>query len=158
MFEDFSKHREMISGVIQQCLTAWAQVSNREPGQPAKLPTLTVWGAGNTNDLDLPAICARFEIVQLVDLDLESLQRAHQRADLSDADRAKLRLVGNCDSTGLLPQLASLAKGSEDGANDATAAFIADAVKARPRVLSGGETEILKTDVVVSACMLRCRS
>ena len=68
MFEDFSMHREMISGVIQECLTAVAQVSNREPGEPNKLPTLTVWGAGNTNDLDLPAICARFEIVQLLSL------------------------------------------------------------------------------------------
>lgn len=154
MFEDFSMHREMISGVIQQCLTALPPASSREPEAPAKSPTLTVWGAGNTNDLDLPAICARFEIVQLIDLDLESLQRASQRADLSDADRAKLRLVGNCDSTGLLPQLASLAESSGDGANDPTATFIADAVKARPRILSGGETEILKTDVVVSACML----
>ena len=154
MFEDFSMHREMISGVIQQCLTALPPASIREPEAPAKSPTLTVWGAGNTNDLDLPAICARFEIVQLIDLDLESLQRASQRADLSDADRAKLRLVGNCDSTGLLPQLASLAESSGDGANDPTATFIADAVTARPRILSGGETEILKTDVVVSACML----
>ena len=154
MFEDFSMHREMISGVIQQCLTALPPASSREPEAPAKSPTLTVWGAGNTNDLDLPAICARFEIVQLIDLDLESLQRASQRADLSDADRAKLRLVGNCDSTGLLPQLASLAESSGDGANDPTATFIADAVTARPRILSGGETEILKTDVVVSACML----
>ena len=154
MFEDFSMHREMISGVIQECLTAVAQVSNREPGEPNKLPTLTVWGAGNTNDLDLPAICARFEIVQLIDLDSESLQRASQRNDLSDLDRAKLRLVGNCDSTGLLPQLASLANDSGDGASDPVAAFIAEAVEARPRIVPSGETEILKTDVVVSACML----
>lgn len=151
MFEEFSLHREMISGVIQQCLTALPPSANRDSG---KLPTLTVWGAGNTNDLDLPAICARFEMVQLIDLDLESLERASQRADLSDSDRAKLRMVGNCDSTGLLPQLASLAEGAGDGANDPTTNFIADAVKARPRILSGGETEILKTDVVVSACML----
>jgi len=154
MFEEFSMHREMMSGVIQQCLTALPPDANREPGEPVKLPTLTVWGAGNTNDLDLPAICARFEVVQLIDLDLESLQRAEQRADLSDADRAKLRLVGNCDSTGLLPQLASLAESQGDGANDPTATFIADTVKARPRILPAGETEILKTDVVVSACML----
>ena len=154
MFEEFSMHREMISGVIQQCLTALATAPNREPTQTGKLPTLTVWGAGNTNDLDLPAICARFEMVQLIDLDLESLERAKQRPDLSDADREKLRLVGNCDSTGLLPQLASLTKGATDGANDPTGTFIVDAVKARPRMLPAGETEILKTDVVVSACML----
>jgi len=91
MFEEFSLHREMISGMIQRCLTVLPSDLNREPG---KLPTLTVWGAGNTNDLDLPAICARFEMVQLIDLDLESLERARQRTDLSDADRAKLRLVG----------------------------------------------------------------
>lgn len=154
MFEDFSMHREMMSGVIQQCLDALPQASNRDPGESGKLPTLTVWGAGNTNDLDLPAICARFEIVQLIDLDLESLQRASQRPDLSDADRAKLRLVGNCDSTGLLPQLASLAKGSGDVASDPTASFIADAAQARPRILPAGDADILKTDVVVSACML----
>jgi hypothetical protein len=154
MFEEFSMHREMISGVIQQCLTALPPVPNQEPGNGRKLPTLTVWGAGNTNDLDLPAICARFEMVQLIDLDLESLERAKQRADLSDADRAKLRLVGNCDSTGLLPQLASLAEVSGDSAGDRTATFIADTDKARPRTLSGDETEILKTDVVISACML----
>ena len=143
-------HREIVSGVIQQCLTALPSASS----ESSKLPTLTVWGAGNTNDLDLPAICARFEVVQLIDLDSESLERASQRADLSEADRAKLRLVGNCDSTGLLPQLASLAEGSGDGASDPTAAFIAQAVEARPRIVPSGETEILKTDIVVSACML----
>jgi HPt (histidine-containing phosphotransfer) domain-containing protein len=154
MYEDFSLHREMISGVIQHCLRALAAAPNRGPAESDGLPTLTVWGAGNTNDLDLPAICARFKMVQLIDLDLESLDRAKQRADLSDADREKLRLVGNCDSTGLLPQLAALAQGVEQAANEQTASFIADAVKARPRCLSPGETEIFKTDVVVSACML----
>ncbi len=154
MYEDFSLHREMISGVMQQCLTALAAAPNRGTAESDGLPTLTVWGAGNTNDLDLPAICARFKMVQLIDLDLESLQRAKQRDDLSDADREKLRLVGNCDSTGLLPQLAALAERAEQAANDQTASFIADAVKARPRCLSPGEAEILKTDVVVSACML----
>lgn len=154
MFEEFSMHRAMISGVIQQCLAALPSVAKTDQAEGGKLPTLTIWGAGNTNDLDLPAICARFETVQLIDLDPESLERAKNRADLTDADRAKLRLVGNCDVTGLLPQLASLAEGAGEAAGDTTASFIADAVNARPRILSSSATEILKTDVVISSCLL----
>ena len=155
MFEEFSVHREMISGVIQQCLTEMPTPPGPQPGEANRMPTLTVWGAGNTNDLDLPAICARFEMVQLIDLDAESLQRARNRTDLSETDRAKLRLVGHCDSTGMLSQLAMLAQGGpHDDVSESTTKFIADAVTAAPRFVSDGETQILKTDVVVSACML----
>lgn len=148
LFDEFSLHRQMISAVIKQCLSTLPKADSEQ------LPTLTVWGAGNTNDLDLPAICAQFGLVQLIDLDQESLQRAKQRTDLSDIDREKLRLVGNCDATGLLAQLASLAEGIKDGSDDLITSFVADAVEARPRVLTDDKTEILKTDVVVSACLL----
>ncbi len=179
LYEDFSTHRQMISGIIQQCLNSLPLA--REEA----LPTLTVWGAGNTNDLDLPAVCAHFSMIQLIDLDPVGLQRAAERQDLSDADRAKLRLIGNCDATGLLPELAALAasfhsqtsqsaetsqlaespqsadpSGATNAAAAQTANFIAQAATARPQILSpegqqeSPSTEILKTDVVVSACLL----
>src|SRR5690348_7317196 len=46
---------------------------------PAGSPSLCLLGAGNCNDVDLPALAARFAEVHLVDIDPAGLDRARQR-------------------------------------------------------------------------------
>ncbi len=151
MYDEFSLHREMVSKVIDQCLKTLPP----RPGN--ELPTLTIWGAGNTNDLDLPNLCARFRMIQLIDLDPNSLDRALQRTDLTDDNKRKIRLIGQCDATGMLQLLAELGGGSADPQKTAaeTARLIALAESARPTTIpSQRAAEIAATDVVVSTCLL----
>jgi hypothetical protein len=54
-----------------------ARVTALALGAPGE--TLCVLGAGNCNDLDLPALAARFRQIHLVDLDEEALCRARDR-------------------------------------------------------------------------------
>ncbi len=63
-----------------------------------------VLGAGNCNDLDLPALTSRFEEVHLLDLDGEALRAAILRAP--EGIRAKLVPHAGVDLSGLLDLLA----------------------------------------------------
>ena len=151
MYDDFSQHRQMISGLLNQCL------SMVRPGFEGMQPKLTVWGAGNTNDLDLPAICQRFEMVQLADLDQTALDNAMQRSDLSASDRAKIRLAGGWDVTGLFDQLAALAQSSDQDRAKLTDDFIAGALNSPPQPAANStttSTSIADTDIVISSCIL----
>jgi hypothetical protein len=65
---------------------------------------LCILGAGNCNDLDLPAIAAAFEQVVLVDLDKEAMLRGMISQPLQVADR--LRCLGETDITGVLSRIA----------------------------------------------------
>src|SRR4051812_14797742 len=66
---------------------------------------LAVLGAGNCNDLDLPALAERFREIHLVDLDREALERAlgRQPPEVQQA----LVLHAPVDVTGALEKLAT---------------------------------------------------
>jgi hypothetical protein len=67
--------------------------------------TAAVLGAGNCNDVDLPALASRFEEVHLVDLDAEALRGATLRQP--EEVRAKLVPHGGADVSGILERLAA---------------------------------------------------
>jgi hypothetical protein len=49
--------------------------------------TLALLGAGNCNDVDLPALAARFRQIHLIDLDREAMERARRRQPAEVASR-----------------------------------------------------------------------
>jgi len=97
-----------------------------------------VLGAGNCNDLDLPALTANCKQLVLVDLDQEALELARER---QGARAANLELVGNVDVTGTFEIMAN-------GANS-SAAMIEAATH-----FGGPELPGEPFDVMVSACLL----
>jgi len=106
--------------------------------------TLAVLGAGNGNDLDLPALTAQFKAVHLADLDDEAVARARARQPAAVARR--LVLHAPVDLSGALPRLPALRDCPPD---DATlAALPAAATEAIVAALPGG------FDVVLSAGLL----
>jgi len=66
--------------------------------------SLCVLGAGNCNDLDLPALLGAYREVHLVDLDEEALDRGVARQSL--ANHAGLIRHGGFDVTGMLERMA----------------------------------------------------
>lgn len=78
----FSEHRQRIMALVRE-----TQVPSQE--------NLMVLGAGNGNDLDLPALCREFRGVQLVDIDAEAIQRA--AASLNGPEKGNLELFGGVD-------------------------------------------------------------
>ena len=109
------------------------------PGQ-----TLAVLGAGNCNDLDLPALAARFREIHLVDLDEEAVRRARDRHPTEVA--GKLVLHAPVDLSGAFDRLAAF-KGKPATAAE-QARLPAESAQKVLAALPG------PYDVVLSACML----
>ena len=84
----FAEHRALLTGQA------------REAGGQR----LLVLGAGNCNDLDLPALAQTFREIHLADLDQEALQRARDRQP-PEVQKA-LVLRAPVDLSGALPRLA----------------------------------------------------
>lgn len=102
-----------------------------------------VLGAGNCNDLDLPALLEHFAVVHLVDLDEEALKWARARVAPVDRRRVLLRPL---DLTGCLSQLSLWARRRLEPAHLLSIATVSsDASAAR---LGPG------FEVVMSACVL----
>jgi len=87
----FARHRDRVT----QLLTQVAPPSGR----------LCVLGAGNSNDLDLPALLQAYAEVHLVDLDAAALQSGLARQGCQPTDR--LRLYGDVDLTFIADRLDS---------------------------------------------------
>jgi hypothetical protein len=62
-WDAFDEHRRRVMGLVMD----------------AGGESLGILGAGNGNDLDYPALCARFREIHLVDLDEQALKRARER-------------------------------------------------------------------------------
>ena len=110
---------------------------------PDGRPTLALLGAGNCNDVDLPALAGRCAAVHLVDLDGEALQRARDRQP--DEVAARLALHPGVDLSGGLDRLPA----ARSGARPIDPAALAAAALARLRADLPSDL-----DVVVSACLL----
>ena len=78
LWQRFAGHRARVTALALE----------QPPVEPGA--SLAVLGAGNCNDLDLPAIAQRFQQVHLVDLDQEALARARARQPADVASRLVL--------------------------------------------------------------------
>jgi hypothetical protein len=88
----FADHRKRVSELL---------VSGAEPGRSR----LCVLGAGNGNDLDLPALLRAHREVHLLDLDDEALAQGVARQGV--AGHPSLHHYGGVDVTGMLEAIAS---------------------------------------------------
>ncbi|HXU80002.1 MAG TPA: hypothetical protein VN914_01305 [Polyangia bacterium] len=127
-WDSFAEHRVRVTALALE-----------GPGQ-----TLAVLGAGNCNDLDLPALAARFRAIHLVDLDEESLVRARDRQP--ESVRERLVLHAPVDLSGAFDRLAAF-KGKPATAAE-QARLVGESVQKILQALPG------PFDVVLSACML----
>src|SRR5262245_22192578 len=87
LWEAFAEHRRCLTGVLARAATA-------------ERSHLCVLGAGNTNDLYLPALLAAHREVHLVDLDSEAIARGADRQGV--ARHPGLHLHGGVDVTATL--------------------------------------------------------
>src|SRR5204863_8063997 len=92
LWEPFANHRQRV--------TALARAAGGT--------TLAVLGAGNCNDLDLPALAGAFQQIHLADLDADALGRARARQPPEIAER--LVLHAPVDLSGALLQLKAFAR------------------------------------------------
>jgi hypothetical protein len=90
-WSDFSPHRARMTTLALE----------RAGGQ-----SVALLGAGNCNDLDLPALATAYREVHLVDIDREALQRARERLPVEVAN--KLMLRAPVDLSGVFDRLARL--------------------------------------------------
>jgi len=127
-WDDFSEHRLRVTALALE-----------PPGQ-----TLAVLGAGNCNDLDLPALAARFREIHLVDLDEEAVLKARDRQP-QDV-QARLVVHAPVDLSGAFDRLAAFKAKPATPAEQAR--LTANAVQKILQALPGS------FDVVLSACML----
>jgi hypothetical protein len=90
----FSGHRQKVASLL-----------GASAGAPAGQTRLCVLGAGNCNDLDLPALLDAHREVHVVDLDPVALSGGIERQGV--ADHPSLRMYGGLDVTGMLDAIAS---------------------------------------------------
>jgi hypothetical protein len=128
----FADHRRKVSDL----LTA--------DGGPTRT-RLCVLGAGNGNDLDLPALLQCHRAVHLVDLDSDALDRGAVRQGVGG--RTSLRLFGKVDLTGLLDTIAGFTPATPIR-SESLAALAELPALAVPPVLAG------PYDMVASTCLL----
>jgi hypothetical protein len=103
----FAPHRDRVTALLSA-------------GAGPRATRLCVLGAGNANDLDLPALLTSHREVHLVDLDPEALALGASRQGVEG--HPGLRLFGGLDLTGVLDTIASWSPSSTVRA-DAVARF-----------------------------------
>jgi hypothetical protein len=131
-WEAFADHRRRLTGVLAR-------------GATSRGSRLCVLGAGNANDLDLPALLAAHRQVHLVDIDAEALALGAARQGV--AGHPGLRLHGGVDVTATLGVLSGWGPMSAVGPADLDALAAWPASRAAA-VLPGG------FDRVASTCLL----
>ena len=98
-WESFQRHRDRVTSL---CVAAARGGTGR----------LSVLGAGNCNDVDLPVLLQTFREVHLVDLDSQALQFGVER-QLTGGSSGSGRVVlhGGVDMTGIAERLAAWSQG-----------------------------------------------
>ena len=128
----FEDHRRKVSDLLS---------AGGDPGRTR----LCVLGAGNCNDLDLPALLQSHRAVHLVDLDSDALGRGAVRQGVGE--HPSLRLFGKVDLTGLLDTIAGFTPATPIPP-ESLAALAERPARTVPPVLAG------PYDVVASTCLL----
>jgi hypothetical protein len=105
---------------------------------------LCLLGAGNANDVDLPALAARFAHIHLVDIDAEAVERTLARVPAPEQSR--LTASAPFDASGVFDQLEGWSRKPPrpEDLRDLVAATAARVLAALPAPF----------DVVVSCCLL----
>jgi hypothetical protein len=128
----FAGHRRKVSTLLG---------AGAEPGRAR----LCILGAGNCNDLDLPALLAAHREVHLVDLDPVALARGAARQGVSE--HPSLHRLGGVDVTGMLDAIATWSPRTDIQAGDLSALAEWPARRVAP-ALPG------PYDLVASTCLL----
>lgn len=102
-WEGFAGHRQRVTQLLE---------AGGRPGESR----LCVLGAGNCNDLDLPALLKAHGTVYLVDVDQDALDQAAVRQGV--ADHPSLHRLGGIDLTGMIDTLASWSATTTIGARE----------------------------------------
>lgn len=118
------------------------EIASRAPAGGAG--RLCLLGAGNANDVDLPALLARFREVHLVDIDSDAVGVAVGR--LAADQRPRVKAHAPIDVSGIFGQLEGWSR------TPPTSAEIARAVDAAPAQVTAALPGPF--DVVVSCCLL----
>lgn len=105
-WDGFAEHRRRVSALLQ-------------PGETQGKDRLILLGAGNTNDLDLPALLGTYRELHLADIDAEALASGASRQGV--ADHQSLHLHGGLDVTAMFDAMSSWTPHSEIGQADLTA-------------------------------------
>jgi hypothetical protein len=134
-WDRFREHRQRVSHLL-------ADVAGDPPSPEAG--TLAILGAGNGNDLDLPAIVPRYRQVHLFDIDREAITRARDRQPPAIAER--LILHAPIDLGGALADLGKL-RHRPASADELGALPGAGLRQVLPRVAE-------RFDVVASTCLV----
>lgn len=108
-WDGFERHRRAVSALLVG--------AGADPGPG--LGRLCVLGAGNGNDLDLPALLAAHRAVHLVDLDADALALGVSRQGL--AGHPGLHRHGGVDLAGLLDVMARWSPGTRVGPSELSA-------------------------------------
>jgi hypothetical protein len=130
----YRTHRERLTALLEKLATRTGSAG-----------TLVLLGAGNCNDVDLPALARRFAEIHLVDIDAAAIERARQRQPAEV--RGRMVTHGNVDLTGLLPRLDRWRKTPPDQS-------------ALDQAVTEGTAEILRrlpvgrADLAVSCCLM----
>jgi hypothetical protein len=132
-WDSFAGHREQIA----------ARLLREAATPPAKLCVL---GAGNSNDLDLAALCQAFAEVHLVDIDAEALARGVGRQ--AGADARAVRLHGGVDLTACCELLAARKPGERLSDGEIDAALQRASTVAPPEL--GGPFDVAASTCLVS--------
>jgi hypothetical protein len=85
-WQRFESHRRRVTGLLLQAT-------------PEPAGSIGILGAGNCNDLDLPALLGTFRRLQLVDWDGEALENGVERQGL--AQHPAIHLHGGCELSGI---------------------------------------------------------
>jgi hypothetical protein len=131
-WDAFAGHRQKVSDLLLGALDGGRR--------------LCVLGAGNGNDLDLPALLEATRELHLVDLDAEALARGVRRQGVGG--HPALRLAGGLDVTGTLGRIATWSPRTSLSDEDIAAIAESPALRVVP-ALPG------PFDVVASTCLLR---
>ena len=131
-WDTFASHRANVTALL---------AAGRDPGKTR----LCILGAGNGNDLDLPALLNAHREVHLVDLDAEALADGVRRQGV--ADHPALRTYGGIDVSGMLDMMGTWSPGTSIGPAELSAC--AEGPARRVGAMLPGPF-----DVVASTCLL----
>lgn len=152
--DNYQAHRAKVMGLILQAGRLVVRTD------AAVLPTLTVLGAGNCLDLDLPELVAAFSRIHLVDIDREAVERpVGEFSGGSPAAAGMFQIHAPVDiASPMMDQqpLQSDPAASGQKSGGAQTAGLPHELLDLLQAVGGSEipAEIPVTDVVVSTCLL----